>query len=282
MCIVYLMGIYYCILYPMNKKKSLFSKKKSGKKLPSKTPKSEYLFLYISLSLFLLFVAFRITEEVQSETPPTISDIAQHINEGIVQSVQVNGSVVTVTYTDEEVEPQTLTKEIGSAFDESLLRHGVTSEGLQTISYEAGNPTGFRYWLGIILPFIIPLILLGLIIWFFFGQVKGMGAQAFTFGRSRAREIDPNNKNKRISFADVAGAEEVKQDLMEFVDFLKRPQKYIDIGAKVPRGVLLSGSPGTGKTLLARAVAGEAGVPFFSVSGSEFVEMFVGVGASTS
>jgi cell division protease FtsH len=111
-------------------------------------------------------------------------------------------------------------------------------------------------------------------------QAKGSGMQAFTFGQSKARITDPNDKNNRVTFKDVAGAREAKEELKEIVDFLKNPKKFLDIGAKIPKGVLLTGSPGTGKTLLARAVAGEAGVPFFHLSGSEFVEMFVGVGAS--
>ena len=250
--------------------------KKKGKK-----PYGEYTFLYIAFAFFVILVGFRLFEEVGKTEPLTISDVAQKIDAGEVAAIRVNGSVVSVEFNDEEVEPQTLTKEPGSSFDEALLRHGVTTEGLQGIVYEAGNPTGFRYWFAVFAPFIVPLILIGLIVWFLFGNMKGVGgAQAFTFGRSRAQEIDPNNKEMRVTFADVAGAEEAKQDLLEYVDFLKHPQKYIAIGAKVPRGVLLSGAPGTGKTLLARAVAGEAGVPFFSVSGSEFVEMFVGVGAA--
>ncbi len=111
-------------------------------------------------------------------------------------------------------------------------------------------------------------------------QVKGQGMQAFTFGQSKARITDPNDKNSKVTFKDVAGSKEAKEELKEIVDFLKNPKKFLDIGARIPKGVLLTGSPGTGKTLLARAVAGEAAVPFFHLSGSEFVEMFVGVGAS--
>ena len=104
--------------------------------------------------------------------------------------------------------------------------------------------------------------------------------QAFSFGQSKARVIDPADSSQRVTFADVAGAREAKEELLEIVDFLKSPKKFLDIGARIPKGIILMGAPGTGKTLLARAVAGEAGVPFFSISGSEFVEMFVGVGAS--
>src|SRR5574343_726440 len=111
-------------------------------------------------------------------------------------------------------------------------------------------------------------------------QAKGQGMQAFTFGQSKARITDPNDKNNKVTFKYVAKAKEAKEELKEIVDFLKNPKKFLDIGARIPKGVLLTGAPGTGKTLLARAVAGEAAVPFFHLSGSEFVEMFVGVGAS--
>src|SRR6185436_13199964 len=123
------------------------------------------------------------------------------------------------------------------------------------------------------------LLLLG-IMWYLSRQMRAGGMQAFTFGRSLARLVSPEDSAQRVTFADVAGAREAKEELTEIVDFLKNPKKFIQIGARIPKGVLLMGSPGTGKTLLARAVAGEAGVPFFSISGSEFVEMFVGVGAS--
>jgi cell division protease FtsH len=131
-----------------------------------------------------------------------------------------------------------------------------------------------------LVPIIVPILFLGFIFWFLARQVKGAGMQAFTFGQSKARMIDPSDTAQRVTFSDVAGAKEAKEELMEIVDFLKNPKKFLDIGARIPKGILLMGAPGTGKTLLARAVAGEAGVPFFSISGSEFVEMFVGVGAS--
>ncbi|MBT3283053.1 ATP-dependent zinc metalloprotease FtsH, partial [bacterium] len=126
----------------------------------------------------------------------------------------------------------------------------------------------------------MPLIFIIFFIWFLSRQVKGAGMQAFSFGQSKARMIDPKDKAQRVTFKDVAGAKEAKQELSEIVDFLKNPKKFLEIGARIPKGIVLMGAPGTGKTLLARAVAGEAGVPFFSISGSEFVEMFVGVGAS--
>jgi cell division protease FtsH len=131
-----------------------------------------------------------------------------------------------------------------------------------------------------ILPFLLPIIFILIFFWYLSRQVKGAGMQAFSFGQSKARITDPNDKNNRVTFKDVAGCKEAKEELKEIVDFLKSPKKFLDIGARIPKGVILTGAPGTGKTLLARAVAGEASVPFFHLSGSEFVEMFVGVGAS--
>jgi cell division protease FtsH len=157
---------------------------------------------------------------------------------------------------------------------------GVTTDQLAGVTIDVQNPTGFGYWAGTLAPFIFPLIFILLIIWFFTRSVKGAGMQAMSFGNSKARMIDPNDTSQKVTFKDVAGAKEAKQELEEIVDFLKNPKKFLDIGAEIPKGVMMMGSPGTGKTLLARAVAGEAGVPFFSISGSEFVEMFVGVGAS--
>ncbi|NCS99786.1 ATP-dependent zinc metalloprotease FtsH [Candidatus Parcubacteria bacterium] len=131
-----------------------------------------------------------------------------------------------------------------------------------------------------ILPILIPIIFILIFLWFMTSSMKGGGMQAMSFGQSKAKMINPNDKKNKKTFKDVAGAREAKQELEEIVDFLKNPKKFIEIGAEIPKGVLLTGAPGTGKTLLARAVAGEAEVPFFQLSGSDFVEMFVGVGAS--
>ncbi|NCU28430.1 MAG: ATP-dependent zinc metalloprotease FtsH [Candidatus Moranbacteria bacterium] len=131
-----------------------------------------------------------------------------------------------------------------------------------------------------VLPFALPVLLIAFFVWTLTRQAKGQGMQAFSFGQSKARITDPNDKNNKVTFKDVAGVKEAKEELKEIVDFLRNPKKFLDIGARIPKGVILTGAPGTGKTLLARAVAGEASVPFFHLSGSEFVEMFVGVGAS--
>lgn len=171
-------------------------------------------------------------------------------------------------------------KERGTAFSDSLANYGVEGEKMRAVQVEVVDESGFRFWLVTLAPFIFPLLFILILMWFLMRQVKGAGMQAFTFGQSKARVIDPADKGQRITFKDVAGAKEAKDELGEIVDFLKNPKKFIDIGARIPKGVLLMGAPGTGKTLLARAVSGEASVPFFTISGSEFVELFVGVGAS--
>jgi cell division protease FtsH len=156
----------------------------------------------------------------------------------------------------------------------------VDAEKLSKVKVEVKGESTFGFWAGSILPFLLPFVLIGGFIWFMMRQAQRGNSQALSFGLSRARMIDPKDKRKRTTFADVAGAAEAKEELREVVDFLKSPKKFLSIGAKIPKGVLLLGQPGTGKTLMAKAVAGEAGVPFFNISGSEFVEMFVGVGAS--
>ena len=207
-----------------------------------------------------------------------ISKIAQDISAGSVKSLTVEGTDVNAEYLDGTKKKSK--KETDASLSQTLVNYGVTTESLNKVVIEVKKESGFGYWSVALLPFLIPLILFGFILWFLTRQVKGSGMQAFSFGQSKARMIDPNDTGKKVTFKDVAGAKEAKEELVEIVDFLRSPQKFLDIGAQIPKGVLLMGAPGTGKTLLARAVAGEAGVPFFHLSGSEFVEMFVGVGAS--
>ncbi|MBP9711739.1 MAG: ATP-dependent zinc metalloprotease FtsH [Candidatus Pacebacteria bacterium] len=207
-----------------------------------------------------------------------ISELAQSVSKGEVKNILVEGDTLTITYQDDMV--KTSKKEVGSALSQTLFNYGVSSESLAKTGIEIKNETGFMYWLVNILPFLLPIVFILIFFWYLSRQVKGAGVQAMTFGQSKARITDPNDKNNRVTFKDVAGAKEAKEELKEIVDFLKSPKKFLDIGARIPKGVMLNGAPGTGKTLLARAVAGEAGVPFFHLSGSEFVEMFVGVGAS--
>ncbi len=210
--------------------------------------------------------------------PITLSELAQSINRDEVKKITVMGDILEVelktgAFRDSQKEAET-------ALSESLANYGVAPEKLATVQVGIENPSGLTFWIFNLLPFLLPVIFVLFIFWFISRQVRGASVQAFSFGQSRARMIDPNDPSQKITFKDVAGVKEAKEELLEIVDFLKSPKKFLDIGAKIPKGVLLIGAPGTGKTLLARAVAGEAGVPFFYLSGSEFVEMFVGVGAS--
>ena len=177
-------------------------------------------------------------------------------------------------------ETATSKKEVETSLSETLKNYGVTPDKVSAVNTTVESDTGFAYWMINILPIVLPVIAIAFFFWFLTRQSKGSGMQAFTFGQSKARMTDPDDANNRVTFKDIAGAKEAKEELKEIVDFLKNPKKFLDIGARIPKGVILTGSPGTGKTLLARAVAGEANVPFYHLSGSEFVEMFVGVGAS--
>ncbi len=237
----------------------------------------------LSTVLLLILVMFVFSYITDNQTAPeelTITDVVEQVKAGEVDAIVVRGSTLEISYTDETRNSGETRREVGAPISESLVNLGVTPEEMAAITIDYQNETGFLFWLGQFAPFLFPLILLGVIIWFFTRSVKGAGMQAMSFGNSKARMIDPNDTNQKVTFKDVAGAKEAKQELEEIVDFLKNPKKFLDIGAEIPKGVMMMGSPGTGKTLLARAVAGEAGVPFFSISGSEFVEMFVGVGAS--
>lgn len=207
-----------------------------------------------------------------------VSKIAQDISGGIVKKIVVAGGMINAEYSDGSKKKSK--KESESSFSQTLVNYGVSAEKLAKVEIEVKNESGFGYYFLNTLPFLLPILLIVFVFWMLSKQVKGAGMQAFSFGQSKARIIDPNDKSQKVTFKDVAGAKEAKEELVEIVDFLRNPKKFLDIGARIPKGVLLMGAPGTGKTLLARAVAGEAAVPFFHLSGSEFVEMFVGVGAS--
>ncbi len=207
-----------------------------------------------------------------------ISTLAQDINAGAVKSVSVAGGVVSIEYVDGT--KKISKKEVDASLSQTLVNYGVSTEKISRVTIEVKKESGFGYWMLNMAPFLLPLFLIIFFFWFISKSVKGAGMQAFSFGNSKARLIDPDDASQKVTFKDVAGAKEAKEELIEIVDFLRNPQKFLDIGARIPKGVLLMGAPGTGKTLLARATAGEAGVPFFHLSGSEFVEMFVGVGAS--
>lgn len=233
--------------------------------------------LIILILLTFLFSSF--IENKEEDASIAISEVASLIKEGKVESLIVKGTEVEVDVKEEE-NNKFAQKEEGSSIEETLTNYGVTSEQLSSTKIEVKGNAGFLFWLTVLIPIILPLIFIILLIFYLSRQVKGAGMQAFTFGQSRAKMTNAKDGKQKVTFKDVAGVKEAKQELMEIVDFLKSPKKFLEIGAKIPKGVILMGAPGTGKTLLARATAGEAGVNFFSISGSEFVEMFVGVGAS--
>lgn len=208
----------------------------------------------------------------------SLSTLAQQVNENKVKEIKVSSNTLDITLNDGTTEKST--KETSGGIVETLKNYGVDSEKIQNVSISIEGESGLTFWLGTILPFLLPFLLVGAFIWFMLKQAQKGNNQAMSFGSSRARMIDPKNKNQKVTFKSVAGSKEAKEELYEIVEFLKNPKKFLDLGAKIPKGVLLLGSPGTGKTLISKAVAGEANVPFFNISGSEFVEMFVGVGAS--
>jgi cell division protease FtsH len=231
------------------------------------------------LAFMLITAAYIfISGATNDEKTISLSELAKDVNAGMVKAISVDGSALTVTRADDTT--VTAKKEVEASLSETLKNYGVSTEKLAATDITVKDGEGFSFWFFSILPILLPVIVIGFFFWFLTRQAKGSGMQAFTFGQTKARMTDPSDTSHKVTFKDIAGAKEAKEELKEIVDFLKNPKKFLDIGARIPKGVLLTGSPGTGKTLLARAVAGEADVPFFHLSGSEFVEMFVGVGAS--
>ena len=250
----------------------------SKKNNKNQKPRSNSFYNIVLIFLILIIGYSLLSTRGSNVQTISLSDLANDINAQKVSSVIVEGNDLKITYTDNT--EKKAKKETEASITETLNNYGVEKEKISAVKIEVKDEGGFLYWLTNLAPFILPLLILGFFVWMITRQVKGAGMQAFTFGQSKARMTSPADKKQRVTFRDVAGAKEAKEELSEIVDFLKNPKKFIDIGARIPKGILLMGAPGTGKTLLARAVAGEAGVAFFSISGSEFVEMFVGVGAS--
>ncbi|GBE16618.1 ATP-dependent zinc metalloprotease FtsH [bacterium BMS3Abin15] len=229
-------------------------------------------FLLIS-GLFILYSA-----PTQKPTDISFSELVNQINDEKVKQIVIEGNKLNIELHDETKEKAS--KEPESSLTQSLDNYGVDKEKLKKVEIKIKEASSLTVWSMTILPFLLPFLLIGAFIWFMMRQAQRGNSQALSFGTSRARMLDPKNKKKRVTFSDVAGSREAKEELHEIIEFLKYPRKFLNIGAKIPKGVLLLGPPGTGKTLMAKAVAGEAEVPFFNISGSEFVEMFVGVGAS--
>ncbi len=233
-----------------------------------------YLLLFIAI---ISLIVYNFQQQSKDKEVLTISQLAQDIQAGQVAKILIDENQLVVTYKDGS--PRDSQKEPNATLIDQLKALGVPVEKLQpaNVSIEVKSPSP---WLGIMtaMGYFLPFVILLGVFWFVFRQAQGSNNAALSFGKSRARMF--SGEQPKVTFEDVAGVDESKDELKEVVEFLREPEKFINLGARIPKGVLLVGPPGTGKTLLAKAVAGEAGVPFFSISGSEFVEMFVGVGAS--
>ncbi|MDB5259791.1 MAG: ftsH [Candidatus Nomurabacteria bacterium] len=247
-------------------------------------PKSGMKFRGITQQLVGAFIIFMVITWAYSyiqtgKNTPTIpiSEFASLVSQKQISSITVAGD--TITGIKEDKTSVQSKKEANASIFQTLSAYGVSTSTLSTTNITVQGEKGLAFW-GSLIPIILPILFLAFMIWWLARGIKGANMQALSFGQSRAKIIDPNDAKEKVTFKDVAGAKEAKEELMEIVEFLRAPKKFIDIGAQIPKGVLLMGAPGTGKTMLARAVAGEAGVPFLHLSGSEFEEMFVGVGAS--
>lgn len=237
--------------------------------------------IIISVLVFLTVISlfsFYVTPE-DEVIRLNIVAMVEKINNSEVKSISVIGEgKVVLTFLDDTTAE--VLKEPNESLGELLNNYNVDPEKLATIGVTVEEESPFEALLLATLPFLITFLIIGVFLYFMMRQAQGANSRAMMFGQSKAREVNPQDKRNQITFRDVAGSKEAKEELMEVVEFLKNPKKFLNLGARIPKGVLLLGPPGVGKTLLARAVSGEADVPFFNISGSEFVEMFVGVGAS--
>lgn len=229
------------------------------------------LFLIFVSAIFSLFLT-----PMQAPEKLSLSQLAEKINKGEIESIEIKGNDLRIKLADGK--EAVSKKEIESSLTDTLKNLGVVETTISKVKINVDDEGGWRFWFGVLAPVVLPLVATIFIFWLLFRQTKAGINQAFNFGRSNIRLS--NFGKEKVTFKDVAGLKEAKEELVEIVEFLKNPKKFLELGARIPRGVLLMGPPGTGKTLLARAVAGEANVPFFHISASEFVEMFVGVGAS--
>ncbi len=230
------------------------------------------VFLVIS-GLFTLF-----SSPFSSPEKVSLTQLAEKVNQEQVKEITVTGNKLSVVYEDGK-EARSV-KEEGVALSETLKSYGAQPQKLSKVNVNAEQEADWG-WLGIVALGIAPLLIFGFFFWMMFKQAKGKSMKAMDFSKTKARLFGEEGKTpEEVSFDDVGGLEEAKDELDEVVEFLKNPKKFLKMGAQIPRGVLLMGPPGTGKTLLAKAIAHQADVPFYSISGSEFIELFVGVGAS--
>lgn len=235
-----------------------------------------YSFLILILMIFFLS-RFDGINNINKEVP--INDVIELIEEDKVNEVKVTGSKIELTLKDKEKDKEdlvtsTIGDELKPSFYDDYIKEPVESGKIKYIS----KPEEKTPWYITMIPTVIMIVVMGFFMYFLYTRVQGANSGMNNFSKSRA--ILNENKDNSITFKDVAGLKEEKEELTEIVDFLRNPQRFIKMGARIPKGVLMVGPPGTGKTYLSKAVAGEAKVPFYSISGSDFVEMFVGVGAS--
>ncbi len=246
---------------------------------------------YIAIVFLILLIVSGFVTLVRSpftseKEEVSLSKLVSQINNSEVKDIVVRGEQLEIILKNDPSKPdeagkkEISKKEAGTSISESLINLGVDKEKLNQVNLDIKNESGTAYYLINFLPIILPFALVIFLFWFMFRQAQRGSMQAFSFGKSRAKLAGDGNGKKKLTFKDVAGLTEAKEEISEVVEFLRDPQKFQKLGARIPRGILLIGSPGTGKTLLAKAVANEASVPFYYVSGSEFVEMFVGVGAN--
>lgn len=233
--------------------------------------------VYLLILLAIAALIFSVFSGPRDNNELDITALAEQIKAGRVEKISIQDDDVTIKYLEANKPPAKSRKESDVSIFKTLEDLGVTREELDQVEIEIIPRSAWSDW-GTLAITILPLLILGGLLFFMVRQAQGSNNQALSFGKSRARMFTGDKPT--VTFEDVAGAEEAKQELTEVVEFLREPEKFISLGARIPKGVLMVGPPGCGKTLLAKAVSGEAGVPFFSISGSEFVEMFVGVGAS--
>jgi cell division protease FtsH len=240
---------------------------------PTKNQPSKFMRLTIFWSLLVVIglVLWAVYTPSGDLKEVAFSDVVRRANNGEIAKIEIQGNDLKITPKGKDKPAEKSIKEDGTIYEQ-----GLNKDTPAEVTINKPSDTGAAIWN--VASLLIPVLLFGGFFYLMFRQAQGQSNQALGFGRSKARLY--GNEKEKVVFADIAGNNEAKQDLVEVVDFLKHPKKFKEVGAKIPKGVLLVGPPGTGKTMLSRAVAGEAGVPFFSISGSEFVEMFVGVGAS--
>ena len=227
--------------------------------------------LFWAIIIFVALIFYATLFPASNLKDVALSDVVRRANDGKIAQLEIQGNNIKITPKDQSKPTEHSVKESSSIYEQ-----GLNKDAKVEVKVIPPSTTGETMWNLAVM--VVPVLIIVVFFMFMMRQAQGQNNQAMGFGKSKARLYGQDKE--KVLFTDIAGNDNAKQDLQEVVDFLKHPKKYKDLGAKIPKGVLLVGNPGTGKTMLARAVAGEAGVPFFSISGSEFVEMFVGVGAS--